>query len=116
MTNSTAYSLPGRMIPKSNFNHVLFRVIKDSYNLEYTALIERTRKRHVVLIRQAAMYMLRKHKHTTFEDIGRLMKLNHCTVLYSCNQCDESVKHGYDQQLKEVVNTLEFQLRLNGAI
>lgn len=55
----------------------------------------RTRKRNICEARQVAAYLIRKNTLLTFEEIGKMLKLDHTTILYACTQVENLKTNGY---------------------
>ena len=105
----TAYTAPGIVHPHQ----------KRDISAEMLALIPeiliKSRKREVVYTRQAAAYLLNRYTLLSCSSIGRLIGLDHATVLYSLKSV-HNAKSGYNKELLEYVINLEYKLKQSGII
>ncbi len=63
------------------------RVVAEFYNIEESAIYQKTRRREVVRPRQVIMYLLREEFNVSFPSIGqKLGGRDHTTVIHSCEK------------------------------
>lgn len=81
--------------------------INKYYNLECR---DRSRKRNIVLPRQIACYLSRKHTKETLYSIAANFRMNHATVLYSQQAIENLIE--FDKQFREQIKEIENKLIL----
>ena len=63
----------------------IIKTVADYYGVEVSAINTRSRKREVVLVRQVAMYLAKKHLDLSTSKIGQYVgNRDHATVLHAC--------------------------------
>jgi chromosomal replication initiator protein len=63
----------------------IIKKVSDYYGIEVSAINTRSRKREVVLVRQVAMYLAKKHLDMSTSKIGKYIgDRDHATVLHAC--------------------------------
>lgn len=88
----------------------ILEVICGYFQVNLDQLKAKTRQRHVVLPRQVAMVMLRKHTHLGIVKIGRFFLRDHTTVLHSSttviNLCytDPEIKRQVDEVENKILS------------
>ena len=80
------------------------------YGLETSRLLERTRKREVVVARQMSMYLATKYTTLSLAGIGDVLgKKDHATVLHACKTISEQV--GVDKKLRSDLEEIEQRIQ-----
>ena len=80
------------------------------YGLETSRLLERTRKREVVVARQMSMYLAKKYTALSLAGIGDVLgKKDHATVLHACKTISEQV--GVDKKLRSDLEEIEQRIQ-----
>jgi len=87
--------------PKRNVNiKDVTKIVGDYYNLEETAIYEKTRRKEIVKARQVVMYLLREDFNVSYPLIGqKLGGKDHTTVIHSYLKIKEDIKN--DPQLMQ---------------
>ena len=88
----------------------IIKTVSDFYGVEVSAINTRSRKREVVLVRQAAMYLAKKYLDLSTAKIGLYIgNRDHATVLHACktvtNLCET------DKQFRGELSQIELQLQ-----
>lgn len=80
------------------------------YEMNASSIQSRSRKREVVLARQIAMYLAKKHTDASSTQIGQLVgKKDHATVLHSCKIIKDQLE--VDKELRSQLEEIENELR-----
>ena len=80
------------------------------YGLDVSRLLERTRKREVVVARQMSMYLAKKYTSLSLAGIGDILgKKDHATVLHACKTISEQV--GVDKKLRSDLEEIEQRIQ-----
>ncbi|MCE5328939.1 hypothetical protein LLG07_01180 [bacterium] len=74
----TAYIIPG-LKPYYPDLHTIAEVC----GVKYSDLLTKSRKKEVIMPKQAACYILRNYKNMTFSKIGSILNLTHASVIYN---------------------------------
>ena len=87
----------------------IIKKVSDYYGVEVNAINTRSRKREVVLVRQVAMYLAKKHLDMSSSKIGKYIgDRDHATVLHACktitNLADTDKQ--FRIELEEIDNSL----------
>ena len=91
----TAYIYPGLNIDPDI--SLIIKAVEEATGLNYEALCETTRKRHVVFPRMIAAYLIRVNTDLTLKEIALLFKVDHSTIIHYINN---------------LINDSDFKLRL----
>lgn len=84
----------------------IVKIIAGYYNIDPQLIIEKTRKKEVVYIRQVTMYLLREYFNLSFPGIGKeIGGRDHTTVMHSCEKIKE--KKESDPNLVQELEQLE---------
>ena len=84
-------------------------LVANHYHLAVEEMQSNTRNRDLVLARQVAMYLARRHTDKNLESIGRIIgNKSHATVLHSCRTVEQLL--ATDKHLANDVKDLESQL------
>ena len=88
----------------------IIKTVSEYYGIEVNALNTRSRKREVVLVRQVAMYLAKKHLDISTSKIGlHIGNRDHATVLHACktitNLADTDKQ--FRTELSEIENSLQ---------
>lgn len=88
----------------------IIKTVSDFYGVEVSTINTRSRKREVVLVRQAAMYLAKKYLDLSTAKIGLYIgNRDHATVLHACktvtNLCET------DKQFRGELSQIELQLQ-----
>ncbi len=88
----------------------IIKTVSDYYGIECNAINTRSRKREVVLVRQVAMYLAKKHLDMSTSKIGKYIgDRDHATVLHACktvaNLADTDKQ--FKVELEEIDNALQ---------
>ena len=76
------------------------------YKVDTSTIHTKTRKREVVLVRQVAMYLAKKHTDTSSSKIGQLIgNKDHATVLHACKIIKDQVE--VDKAFKAEIEEIE---------
>ena len=84
-------------------------VVCRRYDVRPEELHSRRRGRHVVLPRQLAMFLCRRHLAASFPRIGELFDRDHTTVIHAVTTIDERMRR--DPGFHETVSRLDEELR-----
>ena len=80
------------------------------YNVEIESLNTRSRKREVVLVRQIAMYLSKKHLDMSTSKIGQYVgNRDHATVLHACKTIANLAET--DKQFRSELNEIELSIQ-----
>jgi hypothetical protein len=81
----------------------LHRLVKEMCNVSGIDLLSTTRKRRVVIPRQAAMYSIRNILHYTYAEIGMAFNgKDHATVVHACKVTHASFSHRDEASIRAV--------------
>ena len=88
----------------------IIKKVSDFYGIEVSAINTRSRKREVVLVRQVAMFLAKKHLDMSTSKIGQYIgNRDHATVLHACktitNLADTDKQ--FRLELSEIDNSLQ---------
>ena len=84
-------------------------LVANHYHLAVEEMQSNKRNRDLVLARQVAMYLARRHTDKNLESIGRIIgNKSHATVLHSCRTVEQLL--ATDKHLANDVKDLESQL------
>ena len=88
----------------------IIKTVSEYYGIEVNAINTRSRKREVVLVRQVAMYLAKKHLDISTSKIGlHIGNRDHATVLHACktitNLADTDKQ--FRTELSEIENSLQ---------
>ena len=88
----------------------IIKTVADYYNVEVDSVNTKSRKREIVLVRQTAMYLAKKHLDLSTSKIGyQIGRRDHATVLHACKTIAnllETDKH-YRGELSEIEAALQ---------
>ncbi len=100
-------------------NHQLItaleRILIEHYEMNYNFLKVRTRKREIVYIRYAVAAILRERSTMSLTSIGKLVYLDHATILHGIKQI-ALAKQGYNFELLHDYRNIEHLLKQMGVI
>ena len=95
-----------RMVKKQITIDSIKDTVCNYYNIKPEKLVMRSRKREIVVARQVAMYLSKKHTSTALASIGSLLgRYDHATVLYACKTIEGQLQ--VDKELQKAVNEIE---------
>lgn len=95
-----------RMVKKQITIDSIKDAVCNYYNIKPEKLVMRSRKREIVVARQVAMYLSKKHTSTALASIGSLLgRYDHATVLYACKTIEGQLQ--VDKELQKAVNEIE---------
>ncbi len=116
--------LKGRQLELSEIKHLIkdtakptksvsvkdvLKAISNFYDIEESAITDKTRKKEVVKPRQIAMYILREDYAVSYPSIGQKMGgRDHTTVIHSCEKIKNDIKNS--NQLLQEVNQIRAML------
>jgi chromosomal replication initiator protein len=84
----------------------IIKKVSDYYGIEVNAINTRSRKREVVLVRQIAMYLAKKHLDMSTSKIGMYVgNRDHATVLHACKTITNL--YDTDKQFRTELNEIE---------
>ena len=99
-----------RMVKKQITIDSIKNAVCNYYDIKPDKLVMRSRKREVVVARQVAMYLSKKHTSTALAGIGSMLgRYDHATVLYACKTIGEQMD--IDKKLRTSIEEIEQQLR-----
>ena len=87
----------------------IIKTVADYYGIEPGAINTRSRKREVVLVRQVAMYLAKKHLDMSTSKIGKYIgDRDHATVLHACKTISNLAETDkqFRTELEEIDNSL----------
>ena len=88
----------------------IIKTVSDYYGIECNAINTRSRKREVVLVRQVAMYLAKKHLDMSTSKIGKYIgDRDHATVLHACKTIENlaDTDKQFKVELEEIDNSLQ---------
>lgn len=95
-----------RMVKKQITIDSIKDAVCNYYNIKPEKLVMRSRKREIIVARQVAMYLSKKHTSTALASIGSLLgRYDHATVLYACKTIEGQLQ--VDKELQKAVNEIE---------
>lgn len=95
-----------RMVKKQITIDSIKNAVCNYYNIKPDKLVMRSRKREVVVARQVAMYLSKKHTSTALAGIGSMLgRYDHATVLYACKTIEGQLQ--VDKELQKSVTEIE---------
>ena len=101
---ATVADCPAALTPQT-----VAELIGRQFGLSLDDLQSRSREKRISLPRQIAMYFCRKHTDSSLEEIGKLFKRNHATVIHAIKAINAKVVR--DASLAGQVNLLNDKLR-----
>lgn len=103
--------LKNNMKPKKNIAiKDVVKMVSEHYQLEETAIYEKTRKKEIVRARQVVMYLLREDFNVSYPLIGqKLGGKDHTTVIHSCLKIKNDIKN--DPQLQEELEQIRIMFK-----
>jgi chromosomal replication initiator protein len=87
----------------------IIKKVADYYGIEVNAINTRSRKREVVLVRQVAMYLAKKHLDMSTSKIGKYIgDRDHATVLHACKTIENlaDTDKQFRLELEDINNSL----------
>lgn len=96
--------------PASVSMDVIQRVVADFYHVKIADLKSRRRVKNVVVPRQVAMYLCRKHTGASYPDIGARFGKDHTTIISAYDRIHIAV--GQDAELRKQISELERKLEV----
>jgi chromosomal replication initiator protein len=87
----------------------IIKTVSSYYGVEVSAINTRSRKREVVLVRQVAMYLAKKHLDMSTSKIGKYIgDRDHATVLHACKTISNLAETDkqFRTELEEIDNSL----------
>jgi len=89
----------------------VFEIIASHYHMAQDDLLGDSRKSHVILPRQVAMYIIRNELNASYEQIGsEFGGKNHTTVMHACDKVEKQLKK--DKNLLRDVNAIKKEMGL----
>src|SRR3989338_1276896 len=103
--------LKNNIRPKKNIAiKDVVKTVGDYYNLEESAIYEKTRRKEIVKARQVVMYLLREDFNVSYPLIGqKIGGKDHTTVIHSCLKIKEDIKH--DPQLLQELEQIRIMFK-----
>lgn len=103
--------LKNNIKPKKNVSiKDVVKTISDYYNLEESAIYEKTRRKEIVKARQVVMYLLREDFNVSYPLIGqKLGGKDHTTVIHSYLKIKEDLKN--DSQLMQELEQIRIMFK-----
>ena len=87
----------------------IIKVVSEYYGVEVSAINTRSRKREVVLVRQVAMFLAKKHLDMSTSKIGQYVgNRDHATVLHACKTITNLAET--DKQFRNELNEIDLAL------
>ncbi len=87
----------------------IIKKVADYYGVEVASINTRSRKREVVLVRQVAMYLSKKHLDMSTSKIGQYIgNRDHATVLHACKTIANLAET--DKQFRSELNEIDLSL------
>ena len=87
----------------------IIKTVSDFYGVEVSAINTRSRKREVVLVRQVAMFLAKKHLDMSTSKIGQYVgNRDHATVLHACKTITNLAET--DKQFRNELNEIDLAL------
>ena len=77
--------------PQALTPRAVVELIGRQFGLSFGDLQSRSREKRIALPRQIAMYLCRKHTDSSLEEIGKLFKRNHATVIHAIKTINTKV-------------------------
>ncbi len=95
-----------RMVKKQITIDSIKNAVCNYYDIKPDKLVMRSRKREVVVARQVAMYLSKKHTSTALAGIGSMLgRYDHATVRYACKTIEGQLQ--VDKELQKSVTEIE---------
>ena len=99
-----------KMVQKQITIDTIKEAVCGYYGLDTSRLLERTRKREVVVARQMSMYLAKKYTSLSLAGIGDVLgKKDHATVLHACKTITEQI--GVDKKLRSDLEEIEQRIQ-----
>lgn len=88
----------------------IVKTVADYYNVDVNSINTKSRKREIVLVRQTAMFLAKKHLDISISKIGlEIGRRNHATVLHACKTVANLLDT--DKQFRNEMNEIETVLQ-----
>lgn len=88
----------------------IIKTVADYYNVDANSINTKSRKREIVLVRQTAMYLAKKHLDLSTSKIGlQIGKRDHATVLHACKTISNLLDT--NKQFRSEMNEIETALQ-----
>ena len=89
----------------------IIKTVADYYNVEVDSVNTKSRKREIVLVRQTAMYLAKKHLDLSTSKIGyQIGRRDHATVLHACKTIANLLET--DKQYRGELSEIEAALQI----
>ena len=95
-----------KMVKKQITIDTVRNAVCNYYNMKPETLVTRSRKREIVVARQVAMYLTKKHTSMALAGIGSLLgRYDHATVLHACKTIEGQIQ--VDKELQKSLAEIE---------
>jgi chromosomal replication initiator protein len=98
------------LVPQEISVEKIKTVVSEHFGLEKEDIMSRSRKASIASARQIAMYLSKRHTTQSLSSIGHSIgKLNHATVLYSCQKVSDMME--IDKRFRKQVTDIEEKIK-----
>lgn len=88
----------------------IMEAVSSFYSISIQEMIDTSRVREILVARQVAMYLAKKHVHMSYQNIGKAFSgRDHSTVLHACNKIEKMVNK--DSDFLREVRAVEAELK-----
>jgi hypothetical protein len=95
----------------SSLQDRIIKYVAESYGLKVSEMKQRTRKAHVIIPRQIALYLIRDLIGLSFPSIGEIFGLEHSTVMYAVKKIKDKIVT--DNKLEDQILQIKQALKSN---
>lgn len=98
----------GKRTPTNSAIYDIIDAICSVYNIDFTDIKKRTRKREIVEPRQMLFYFARLNSVGSLQSIANLFDMDHATVLHGCRQIKMIAE--YDRYVRKNMEMIQYKL------
>lgn len=81
------------------------QIVADFFGMKYDRVFEKSRKREVIIVRQIAIYLIKKNTYKSLHAIGNFFNKNHSTVVFSVTAVENDMATNIE--FKEYINRIQ---------
>ncbi|MEA4191208.1 DnaA ATPase domain-containing protein [Mycoplasma sp. 2248] len=90
-------------------DEIILKAVSEYYKIPVKDILSTSRKSNIFLARQIAIYMIKKHLDYSSNELGKLFKRDHSTILSALKKINTKD----DIKVKKVINEVEDKMRKN---